>query len=99
MAKIEKRTTRILPTSCGNKLHQHARTATARPCQSHRITGVEPNTTWEVAPKRTKKKVMQAFGIISGNSKPLLEAYKVGANRKFSILILFWGLLEKSSTN
>jgi len=81
LAKITKKTARILPTPSVKRL----RSRTCAPCapprpprRSRRIAGMEPDTPGGGAPSRTKKKVMRALGIIgetAGFDQHSLEEY------------------------
>lgn len=66
MAKLSKKTVRILPTPAVKRTRSRIRTPAA-PLRRSRIAGVGPEPTNGVASPRTKKKVMRALDIIGEN--------------------------------
>lgn len=66
MAKITKKTARILPTPRVRRPRAQARTPSAPPRRSRRIVGVEPESPAGIA-TRNKKKVMRALHVIEEN--------------------------------
>lgn len=81
MAKLFKKTTRILPTPRAIRLR--TRTPAASPRHSRRIAGFEPDAPCGGTSVRTKKKVMRALNIIgetSGIDQHSLDEY----NRLFT---------------
>jgi hypothetical protein len=78
MAKISKKTSKILPTPRTNRICQRGRTPGAPPRRSRRIAGVEPEEVGTATTTRNKKKVMRALDIIEdseGFSQEALDLY------------------------
>jgi hypothetical protein len=77
MAKITKKTVRILPTPRVTRPTVQARTPSAPPRRSRRIAGVDPEPATEIA-TRNKKKVMRALHVIQeseGINQDALDEY------------------------
>ena len=78
MAKITKKTIKILPTPSANRLRSRTCAPCTPPRRSRRIAGMEPDTPGGGASLRTKKKVMRALDIIgetAGIDQQSLERY------------------------
>jgi hypothetical protein len=78
LAKLTKKTPRILPTPRATRLRSHVCTPAAPPRCSRRIAGAAPEITGGGAPSRSKKKVMRALDIIGETeeiSQQALEEY------------------------
>jgi len=67
MAKLTKKTAKILPTPRACRGRTRARTPSAPPRRSRRIAGADPELQATVAPTRARKKVMRALNIIGEN--------------------------------
>ena len=78
LAKITKKTSKILPTPRANRLRSRTCAPCAPPRRSRRIAGMEPAPPSGGDSLRTKKKVMRALGIIgetAGIDQQSLEEY------------------------
>ena len=78
LAKMTKKTTKILPTPRANRLRSRACVQRAPPRRSRRIAGMQPDSNGGGAPSRTKKTVMRALGLIgesAGIDQQSLEEY------------------------
>ena len=67
MAKLSKKTTKILPTPRACRGRTRACTPSAPTRRSRRIAGADSESPATIAPTRTKKKVMRALNIIGEN--------------------------------
>ena len=67
MAKLSKKTTKILPTPHACRGRTRARTPSAPLHCSRRIAGADPELPATVAPTRARKKVMRVLNIIGEN--------------------------------
>lgn len=78
MAKLTKKTAKILPTPRANRVRQRARTPGAPPRRSRQIAGVEPEVLVGATSNRHKKTVMRALDILGENegiSQEVLDRY------------------------
>ena len=78
LARMTKKTAKILPTPRAARLRSRALTPTAPPRRSRRIAGAAPETPNTNIPSRQKRKVMRALGIIGqaeGIDQRSLEEY------------------------
>ena len=78
LARMMKKTAKILPTPRAARLRSRALTPAAPPRRSRRIAGAAPETPNTNIPSRQKRKVMRALGIIGqaeGIDQRSLEEY------------------------
>ena len=78
LARMTKKTAKILPTPRAARLRSRALTPAAPPRRSHRIAGAAPETPNTNIPSRQKRMVMRALGIIGqaeGIDQRSLEEY------------------------